>query len=301
VSRIKVLHVVDAGDAHAAAHAAALRDHLDPARFDASVAVAASLRQLRRLFSEQRPDVVHAHSPKAGLRARAAAKAAGVKKFIYTPHGFPAKRALLRVLERALAPSRPHPALRDPYLGAFPEPLPHDDIVVGSRGRMTPARNPDAWVLLVQRLTDSRNGVKCVWLGGGEGEAKARTDLTNMNLLMKVTVTGRLTDAESLEKMRGLDIFVRYSRAEASPEALLEAMALGLPVVAADLPAHRDAVVNGDTGFLVNSEVELLERCQQLIDDAPLRRRLGAAARERVRTEFSRERQLAELSRLYAA
>ena len=39
-------------------------------------------------------------------------------------------------------------------------------------GRMTHARNPDAWVRLGQRLCDSRNGVKCLWIGGGEDEGK---------------------------------------------------------------------------------------------------------------------------------
>jgi glycosyltransferase involved in cell wall biosynthesis len=122
-----------------------------------------------------------------------------------------------------------------------------------------------------------------------------------MNLLMKVSVTGDVNAEKAREHMRGLDIFTRYSLWETASCDILEAMALGLPVVASDLPAHRDAVVPGETGFLVKSEVELLERCQELIDDADLRRRLGDAGRERVRREFSLERQIAELSRLYSA
>ncbi|MFI5363268.1 MAG: glycosyltransferase [Elusimicrobiota bacterium] len=299
---------MDRGASDAArAQIAAVREGLDPARFETSVVESSSLRELRRVFKENRPAVVHAHTLKSGVVARAAAKSSGVKNFIYTPHdgASPARsaasRALRRMMERLLSSSRPHPHLRDAYLGDFPEPLPHDDLLVGSCGRMTLPRNPDAWVLLVQRLCDSRNGVRCEWIGGGPEEAKARTDLTNMNLLMKVSVTGWLPPEEAAEKMRGMDIFVRYSRADSSPDDVLRAMALGLPVVASDLPAYRDAVVPGETGFLVKSEVELLERCQELIDDADLRRRLGAAGRERVRREFSRERLIAELSRLYSA
>ncbi|MBI3565045.1 MAG: glycosyltransferase [Elusimicrobia bacterium] len=290
---------------------------------------AAALRKLHRLFAEHRPDVVHAHSSKAGVLARAAAKAAGVKSVFYSPHGYGflmqdrsrASRALYRVVEKAAArvgatvavsPSEAEYARKfaprgrvhtvcDAYLGDFPEALPHDDLVVGSCGRATYARNPDAWVLLVQRLCDSRNGVKCVWIGGGEAEAKMRVDLTNMNLLMKVSVTGWLPAEQARERLRGLDVFVHYSRWDAMPNAVLEAMASGLPVVASDVPGNRDAVIHGVTGFLVKSEVELLERCQELLDDADLRRRLGAAGRERVRKEFSRERMLADLSRLYAA
>lgn len=362
---IKVFQVVECGGPGATGdRVAALCGGLDPARFEVSVVYAvrsgspeeyrarcsgakafyhvpemtreialgtdaAALRKLHRLFAEHRPAVVHAHSSKAGVLARAAAKSAGVPKVLYTPHGYgflmagrpKASRALYRMIERAASrvgevvaasPSEADEARRlaprgrvhlvpDAYLGGFPEPLPHDDLVVGSRGRMDHAADPDAWVLLAQRLCDSRNGVKCAWLGGGEGETNAKTHLTNMNLLMKVTVTGPLAPDAEREGLRGLDVFVRYSRADATADPFLDAMAAGLPVVASDTPGARDAVIHGVTGFLVKSEVELLERCQELLDDDDLRRRLGAAGRERVRNEFSRERWLASLSELYAA
>ncbi len=289
---------------------------------------AAALRKLHALFAQHTPDVVHAHSSKAGVLARAAAKSAGIKTVFYSPHGYgflmqdrsKASRALYRMVEKAaarfgetiavspseaefarrLAPRRPVHTVCDAYLGDFPPPLAHDDLVVGSCGRATYARHPDAWVLLVQRLCDSRNGVKCLWIGGGDAEPKMKTDLTNMNLLMKVSVTGWLPVEEARERLRGLDVFVHYSRWDAMPNAVLEAMALGLPVVASDVPGNRDAVIHGVTGFLVKSEVELLERCQELLDDGDLRRRLGEAGRERVRAEFSRDAMLAGLSRLYA-
>lgn len=289
---------------------------------------ASALRKLRRLFAERRPDVVHAHSSKAGVLARAAARAAGVRKVFYSPRGYAfmmqdrsaASRALFRLIEKgaarwgetvAISPgegelartlsSRPVHVIPDAYLGDFPEPLPHEGVVIGACGRMTAARNPDAWVLLAQRLTDSRNGLRCVWVGGGEDEARARVQLDNMNLNAKVEITGWLPAEQARERMRGLDVFVHYSRWDALPNAVLEAMALGLPVVASTAMGNRDAVVDGTTGFLVDDEMRLLERCQRLIDDPELRRRLGAAGRERVKKEFSRGRMLDSLSRLYAA
>jgi glycosyltransferase involved in cell wall biosynthesis len=289
---------------------------------------ARAMAKLRELFKSKRPDVVHAHSSKAGALARAAAKLAGVKTVFYSPHGYgflmqdrsKASRALYKTLEkaasrvgsvvavspsegeqaRALGAKRVH-VVCDAYLGDFAPALPHDGLVVGSCGRMTFARNPDAWVLLTQRLCDSRNGLKCVWIGGGEDENKARTDLTNMNLLSKVEITGWLPAPAARERLRGLDLFVHYSRWDALPNAVLEAMACGLPVVASGAPGNRDAVEDGVTGFIVNSEVELLERCQQLLDDDALRLRLGAAGKDRVRERFGRERMLAELSSIYAA
>lgn len=285
---------------------------------------AAAFRRLRRLFAEHRPDVVHAHSSKAGVLARAAAKAAGVKKVFYSPHGYgflmrdrsAGSRALYRAVEKAMArvgetvavspseaaearklSSRPVHVVPDAYLGSFPERAPHEGLVVGSCGRMTPARDPDAWVLLAQRLTDSRNGLKMVWVGGGEEETRVRAHLENMNLLGKTELTGWLPAEEARRRLAGLDILVHYSRWDALPNAVIEAMAAGAAVVASDIPGNRDA--GGDAALYAKDQVELLEHCQRLIDRPEERRRLGEAGRERVRREFSREAQLAALSRLY--
>jgi glycosyltransferase involved in cell wall biosynthesis len=362
---IKVFQVVECGGPGGTGEqVAAICNTLDPARFEVSLVYAVrggspedyrskcrgaknayyvpamtreisliadlgAARELRRLFAEHRPDVVHAHSSKAGVLARAAAKAAGVKAVFYTPHGYgflqkdrsPSARFFYKTVEKAaallgttiacapgeaaaaavLAGGRPVHTVCDAYLGEFREALPHDGLVVGSCGRLAYARDPDAWILLAQRLTDSRNGLRCVWIGGGEDEERIRGLLVNMNLQGRAELTGWLAASEARERLRSLDLFVHYSRWDALPNAVLEAMAAGLPVVASDNSGNRDAVVDGVTGFIVKSEVELLERCQQLIDDKPLRLKLGAAGRERVAREFSLERMIAGLSRLYSA
>lgn len=289
-----------------------------------------ALIKLYRLFRREAPDVVHAHSSKGGFLARLAAWLAGVPRIFYSPHGYGflqqdrsrAARALYKTLEfsvswigeiAAVSPSeaelarrlswgKPVHVVKDAYLGESPAPelSPHEGTAVGSCGRLAAARNPEAFINLAQRLTDSRNNLKCVWIGGGEAEPSLRTHLENMNLLGKVEVTGWLEAGKVQERLRGLDILVHFSRWDAMPNAVLEAMALGLPVVASDIPANRDAVIHGETGFLAKNEIELLEYCLKLVDDPDLRSRLGGAGRERVRREFGLREALSALEELYA-
>lgn len=322
----------DAGAFRACAKGAAKAFHVE--HMVRQVSPASDLRAFRallELFRKERPDVVHAHSSKAGVLARWAALAAGVPRIFYTPHGYgflqddhsAPKRALYRAAEAlsswigtivAVSPSEAALAKRlawgktvetvcDPFLGAWPPapgPAPHEGTLVGACGRLTRARNPEAFVKLAQRLTDSRNGLKCVWIGGGGDEAGIRRDMDNMNLFGRMELTGWLEPLKAREELSKLDVFVHYSRWDGLPNAVLEAMAYGLPVVAADVPGARDAVVHGETGFVVRTEVELLELTLKLVDDPALRRRLGEAGRKRVASEFRLETALRRLEDLYA-
>ncbi len=88
---------------------------------------------------------------------------------------------------------------------------------------------------------------------------------------------------------------------EGMPNAVMEAMASGLPVVATDIPGVRDLVVPGETGFLapVGDRAALAKHAYRLLEDPLLARRLGAAGRERVAREFSVETMVARFASLY--
>lgn len=66
---------------------------------------------------------------------------------------------------------------------------------------------------------------------------------------------------------------------EGRPQVMLEAMASGLPIIASDLPAHRDIIRHGETGFLVSSR-EDLHTALNYLSDPENNRKIGAAARE---------------------
>ena len=80
------------------------------------------------------------------------------------------------------------------------------------------------------------------------------------------------------------DVFVFPSKTETFGNAVLEAMASGLPVLVTNEGGPKDFVVDGETGFVTSSDEEFVERNRQLAADNELRNRLGANAREYANT-----------------
>ena len=97
------------------------------------------------------------------------------------------------------------------------------------------------------------------------------------------------------------DIFVLPSYREGTPVTVLEAMAMGLPVVATNVPGCREAVIHEETGFLVppRDVDKLIRAIQKLVEDPALRRRMGEAGRARVVQYFAVERVVEQYLDLY--
>ncbi|NLG65402.1 MAG: glycosyltransferase family 4 protein, partial [Actinobacteria bacterium] len=117
-------------------------------------------------------------------------------------------------------------------------------------------------------------------------EAQLAEMVDGLGLHDAIVTTG-FTDRVA-EYLSAADVFVLPSYREGMPRSILEAMALGLPVVATNIRGCREEVVDGDTGFLVpvRDSAALADRIGRLIDDPGLRRRMGAAGQARARELF---------------
>ena len=102
-----------------------------------------------------------------------------------------------------------------------------------------------------------------------------------------VEYLGRLSDVGPLLAQADLLLFPSYYR-EGTPRVVLEAAATGLPTVGFDVPGVREAVRDGETGFLApDRDVDALtERVSRLLGDGSQRLAMGKAARQMVETEF---------------
>ncbi len=108
---------------------------------------------------------------------------------------------------------------------------------------------------------------------------------------------GHVGQAEVGREMRNADVFLFPSELEGHPQVLLQAAGCGLPVIAMD-SYHPDAVVNGQTGFLVSGEEELAEKLDRLLQDASLRAAMAKASVEHA-ARFDWDRAAADWARAF--
>ncbi|ADN02510.1 glycosyl transferase, group 1 family [Spirochaeta thermophila DSM 6192] len=115
----------------------------------------------------------------------------------------------------------------------------------------------------------------------------------------RVEFLGFCEDVEGV--LASSQIFVLASRWEGFPISILEAMRAGLPVVASDVGGCREAVVEGETGYLVprGDHMVLAERLRELILDPGKRERMGRAGRERFLAHFTFDHMMELLLDLY--
>ncbi len=130
----------------------------------------------------------------------------------------------------------------------------------------------------------------------GEGGDRQRLlfGIQDMGLSGCVRLSGQLPADDVRERLQDADLFLLSSVSEGISNAVLEAMATGLPVVTTDCGGMREAVSDGVEGFVVPTRdtKRMADALERLAADVELRTRLGAAARARVLADFTLEKQV---------
>lgn len=213
-------------------------------------------------------------------------------------------RVIRRVVERADRFVVMSGALRDELAGLGVEPariatIPNGvdverfDLPMGSDvlfvGRLTHQKGADT---LLRAWTRAPQG-RLVLVGDGPQEAELRAMGAP-----DVLFTGRVDDVRPYLERAG--VFVLPSRAEGMSNALLEAMAAGRACIASDIGPNRELIEHERHGLLVPPDDEAaLSAALARLASPELRERLGRAARERVRAEFSLDRVVGLYAELY--
>ena len=162
---------------------------------------------------------------------------------------------------------------------------------VGSVGRLDPVKNHAsllrATASILRARPDLADRLRLTIVGDGPERGALESLTRQLALERQVTFTGTIDDTPSA--MRGFDVFVLPSVNEGISNTILEAMASGLPVVAARVGGNPELVVPDVTGILYESGSDdaLAAALLRYIELPELRRRHGGAGRERVVAGFS--------------
>jgi colanic acid/amylovoran biosynthesis glycosyltransferase len=156
-------------------------------------------------------------------------------------------------------------------------------------------------LLSLRRLLDEGTAVQCDIIGEGPERQRVLFTIDDLGLKEHVRLCGRRRPEEVREALLRADAFILSSLSEGISNAVLEAMACGLPVVTTDCGGMREAVTDRVEGFVVplRDPAAMAAALAKLAADPALRDRMGRAARERVLSEFSLNRQIDQWLVLY--
>ena len=174
-----------------------------------------------------------------------------------------------------------------------------DDLVVGYVGSMRPGKGHVRIVAAMPDLIRQVPNARLVLVGGGPERPVIERRIAELGVGDRVTLTGDVVDARPL--FGALDLFVSASIAEGLPNSVLEAAAAGIPIVTTAAGGTVEIVEDGRTGLVVpvDDDPGLRVSLTRLASDAPLRVRLGSAARDHVAAAFGVDRFVRETADLY--
>jgi len=164
------------------------------------------------------------------------------------------------------------------------------EFVVTMVGRLSPEKGQRLFLEAASRIASGKENVKFLIVGDGPMEEELRGEASRLNLDGRVIFTGFRTDIPAIYALS--DLVVNMSSIEGLPLTVLEAMASGVPVVAARTGGIPTVIRDDETGLLIDSyDVGALTRAiSSLIDNGPKRQQLAAAACELVTMNHSTER-----------
>lgn len=161
------------------------------------------------------------------------------------------------------------------------------DIVVGFVGRVVPAKGLEYLIDALPFLKKEFKNIKLLITGEGSTMERLKKKAKENNVHDSIIFTGKRRDIPDI--LSCTDIFVMPSVAEGLPNALLEAMAMGKPIVATEVGGIPEVIKNGHSGLLVpprNPEA-LATAIKDLISNDQLAAKMGQVARHIVLDNFS--------------
>lgn len=277
-----------------------------------------ALLQTIKIIRKEKPDLVHCHSAKGGVIGRFAAFLTRTKS-LYTPHAFSflstdssKKRRIFLLMEkmaklnsRLLACSESEkelgrkmipyaaneafvwqnaiPEIRESDI-IYPEDVNGNEKYIISVGRPSYQKNPLLMVEAMKIIHEKHPDVKFLLVGVGYYSPmleSMKTLIEEYQLQKVMKLIPWCSHEETLGYVSRAMFYMTTSLYEGLPIAVLEAMALGKPIVASDVIGNKDCVKNSYNGFLLPLKAEeFANKCDELLENKEELQKMGKQSRE---------------------
>lgn len=292
------------------------------------------LRDLASAIKAREPDIVHCWLFSANIWGRLAAIIGGHKKIIVTFRGghfeysffmrclefFTGSKVYHLANSRACAnmtamktgvnPGKYDVIYNGVDLERFESPskkeqlrtkfnISHDTKIITMVGRLTEAKNYPMLLEIARKCKAKNLHVRFLIVGHGEKEKELKEQAVKLGVNEIVDFLGIRLDVPDI--LTASDIFCYTSNWEGFPNALLEAMASGLAVIATDFDGVRELVTSNETGMVVprNDADAAVDAIQKYIDDPALAERFGSNAKKSIRSNFATQLMVENTIKLY--
>ncbi len=294
------------------------------------LALIKSTRMVRKALNGQAVDVLHAHFRKSAIVARRLQRS-GRPPLLYTLHGshiptggiwkmlsdygdrvhVPSSEARQWLIDQAGVDAEkitliPHGIHTDRFPVADDAArqkaraalgLSENDLVALYLGRLEFQKN-ESWMLdLAERSRDALPALNVLMAGEGPNEAEVRQQIAGRNLTDRVRLLGH---REPLGVLQAADALLLPSLREGFSYACAEAMCAGVPVLRTRTSGTKELIVEGLTGRSVEIDNEAFVRGSiEFLSDRVALKKMGTAAAEHIRRNFTFDRQLQQTLELY--
>jgi glycosyltransferase involved in cell wall biosynthesis len=293
-----------------------------------------SARRIAEFVREREIDIIHAHVARDYIPASIAAMASKRAKFILTRHVlFPLKpfnRFALRNLSKAVAVSA---GVEESLANIFPKKkirmisngieiaslsdeerkicrqefrefhdVPQEVPLIGTVGELTPLKGQRDFVLAASEVAKKHQNARFIIVGLDNSPGrKFRRELKRLVSVLGLEDSFLWLDwADDLPALlASLDIYVSPSHTESFGIATLEAMAVGIPVIATRTQGSRELLRDEKLLVPVSDPVALAKRISSMIDDSECRQIVSELLKRRAADEYSIEKMIASIESLY--
>jgi len=291
-----------------------------------------AIQDLCRLIRKRNIHIIHTHGYKSDFLGLIAAKITGIKA-ISTPHGFgeprdlklklyillgkiclwffdsvsPLSQQLVDELIKARVPKEKIVFIRnavdlkevEEYRISKTEAREHEKQRIGYIGQLIPRKKINHMLDIFNQLWLKIKNVELVILGDGESREEMEKYARTLPSSDAVKFLGYRGDR--LKILRAFDLFVMTSSDEGIPRCLMEAIAMGVPIAAYDIPGIDQLVIHQKTGLLADfgDKNKLALYWEKLLDDRDLALSLAEGGRQHVIEKYSGKRMANEYTGLY--